>query len=275
MGIRGGTSKAPIGIAEQARIRSAISCANCVAATLGLVVAAAAAYVASGQRDVGAVALLFSAAPPPVRSPLYIGVALFVGGITMVLYGAGVGMGALAEGLSSGLVTQAHRVTFVLYLVLVFIALTACTMGMIVSGGALVAIQGPDSVTRGIWTAIPSEIICHYEQAHRCAGRIADTCMPVLGSTNALSDCPAIFCNHFCQTKNSSNVDCAPCRTLIARGSISRCLSHELKTNKVNGCSSGIIRRVRVLMVVALTASLTGFVTSLTVAIANLMVSSP
>eukprot|EP00171_Calliarthron_tuberculosum_P015348 IDg15348t1 len=203
------------------------------------------------------------------------GIALFVGGVAMVLFGAGVGVGALAEGLSSGLVTQAHRLSLILYQILVFIALAACTTSLIASVGTLFAVQGSSSVTRSIWTTLPPHVLCRYEQAHRCAGRVPAACRPVPGPANAISDCPGVFCNKFCHPKNNSAVDCAPCRTLIVRGLLHRCVTHELKTSKLNECSTGIVQRVRILMVTDLAASFTGIITSLTVGIVDLVVSSP
>ncbi len=267
-----GAPPLPKGIVEQSRVRGIISTANLLAACVGLIVIGASTWVARKQQNPGIFAL-FQVDLQLLSSPLYFAVVFFASGLAMVLFGAAIGAGPLAEGLASGYILQDQRKLFISYQILLFLSLIGLCFTIVGSMTPLMNFKGQHSIDPGVWNRMSPSLVCEYEQANECGGVNTGSCTLNAPSTvTQTQTCPGLFCAKFCAKNNSSStLDCSRCKQLRKAD---ECRAHELNANRQTGCGGLLLNDARVLLYFILVVSAIGLGTILSVAVVDVMASS-
>lgn len=261
------------GIAEQSRIRSMVSSANLLAALVGLLLMGVAGWLAAKQENPG-VRALFAAELQLLQSPLYFGAVLFIAGLSMVLFGAVIGAGALSEGLASGYILHEQRKLFMCYSALVFLALIGLCASAIAAMAPIMAFQGKGGIDMGVWSTLSPALLCQYEARAGCGGLEVGSCTLVAPLTaGQKSTCPGLYCSDLCGQRASAppGQECSRCKEVL---NVEACRDHEIRTNRLKGCGESLLREVRFLWYLALASSGAGIATVLGVTIVDVLAAS-
>lgn len=261
----------PRGYEEQATVRRRVSVVNWFAAICGFVVIVCGVWVAGEHFDAAVPPVIYNAASI-LGEPLYLGAALLVAGISMVCYGAVLGSGTLAVALASGSMrTRSQRLSLVLYEVLMFLTFVACSLTLFGAATALVRYGGDHAVPVAVWRNIPPLVRCDYERRNHCVGHLRGQCSSVKGN---VALCAGLHCQKACVIHKDRG-QCASCKSLIDdQNKFRHCVTHELKSNVDAGCGAHLLRKARIVLVVASIAAVLGNLATLVVAVVDILVAS-
>jgi len=256
-------------IVSQSHVRHRIACVNWLAAGVGFALLLCASWVCLREFETALVAVL-TKHMPLFHTPILLGLALAVGAMSMVLYGAVLGAGSLAKAISMGFVTRTHRTSLIIYESLIFISLVAFTLTLVSTSVALLSFKGHTTVRAETWNSLSPLVRCNFELINGCVGFKRGSCT---GSSGDIAQCGGLFCKNQCLVLKNPGA-CKACGNVLTGKHLQRCTDHELHTNSIYGCGSALLRRSRIVLVLAFAVSVFGLTTGLSVGVVDLLSTS-
>lgn len=257
-------------IVSQSRVRHRVACVNWLAAGVGFALLLCASWVCLREFEAALVAVLINHMPL-FHTPLLLGAALAVGAVSMVLYGAVLGAGSLAKAISAGFVTRTYRTSLIIYESLIFLSLVAFSLTLVSSSVGLLSFKGLKTVREVTWNSLPPVDRCNFELYNNCVGFYRGSCTNSSG--NNIAQCGGLFCQTQCTLLNNPGA-CKTCGKRLTGELLKQCADHELHTNSIYGCGSALLRRSRIVLVLAFAASVLGLTTGLSVGVVDLLSTS-
>lgn len=258
-------------IVNQSRVRHRVACVNWLAAAVGFALLLCASWVCLREFEAALVAVLVKHMPL-FHTPLLLGTALVVGAMSMVLYGAVLGAGSLAKAISAGFVTRTHRTSLIIYESLIFLSLVAFSLTLVSSSSALLSFKGLKTVREETWNSLPPVDRCNFELYNGCVGFYRGSCTDGFRGKN-IAQCGGLFCHNQCALLNNPGA-CKTCGNQLTGKNLKKCIDHELHTNSIYGCGSALLRRARIVLVLAFSTSVLGLTTGLSVGVVDLLSTS-